>query len=593
MANQKKPIIRKTEPAAQAPGKVEPKEEVVVDPTLQAAHVIDRNFRRSMAKVTGAVDYPAFMHSFLDAIVHLMWSPGTQFRHWLDCMTFMRKIAAIEAGLLQMKDEKRFRDPDWKEWPYSMYQSLFLCVEDFIQTRFTDISGVAKHSELLNRFYIGQITAMLNPMNFPIMNPEVVRTTMEEKGENLVRGFQNLMENMKSYDGEVVIRHSRDDYYVVGKTVAATPGKVVFRNRHVELLQFAPATKKVHGTPILMVPAWINKYYILDLQPHNSIAKYLVEQGFTVYVTSWKNIADISYKDDGLAVYTSEGVMESIKAIREITGCESVHLMGYCMGAILCACAIAHLRAQGDTSVKTLSFLAAQLDFSDSGDLQSLIDESQISFLETLMEEKGYLEKSSLMQTYSLLRPRSLFWDYWVDDFILGKDPHNLDFLFWNDDGTRMPARLHKDILERLYLEDQLTEGKFIMGDGSSLDLRNIDMDLYSVGTMNDHIAPWKNVYRIPHFVTSPIKFILASSGHVAGIVNPPADKKGYFFTDGTLGKGPDNWKATATRYEGSWWTDWAAWLKERSAPELDKLPWPPKKEYDLGPAPGTYVFEK
>ncbi|WP_179953193.1 PHA/PHB synthase family protein [Desulfobotulus mexicanus] len=590
MKAQKKPIIRKTEPAKEIPV-VQENESAEENSILEAAHIIDRNFRKDMVRFTGPMDVPAFSRAYFDAIVHLAWSPGTQFRMMLERMEFFTDLFAIKSGMSPPVLDRRFRDPQWNDWPFSMYKDLFIRFEKHMESRFKDIRGVSEHSNLLIQFLTHQITAMMNPLNFPVTNPEVIRTTLEQGGQNIVKGMQNLIDTLTTHGGELVVRHSRDDYHEVGKTLATTPGKVVFRNRLIELIQYAPVTDKVCGTPILLVPAWINKYYILDLSPHNSMVRYLTEQGFTVFIISWKNV-DGSFRDDGIDTYVKNGLVEAIAEIRQITGSDGVHLTGYCMGAILCSIAAAFLRSQEDTSVKTLSCFASQLDFSDAGDLRSFIDESQITFLKDLMEEKGYLAKSNMMQTYSLLRPRDLYWNFLIDEFFLGKDPFNLDFLFWNDDGTRMPMRLHIDILERLYLEDQLTEGKFRMDDGRSIDLRNIDMDLYSVGTLKDHIAPWKSVYRIPHFVSSPIKFVLASSGHIAGIIVPPGSK-GHYHTDGLLGHGPEHWLATAHMHEGSWWPDWAAWMKERSQPETNKLPWPPAKGRDLGAAPGTYVTEK
>lgn len=589
MKAQKKPVIRNPEPATLSPAIQE--EELVEDPILRAAHLIDQNFRKRMVRFTGPIDIPAFSRAYFDAMAHLAWSPGTRFRMMLENVHLLSDLAAIQRGTAKPSVDRRFRDARWDKKPFSLYRDLFLRIEKHMETRFQGIRGVSERSNRLIQFFTNQVTAMMNPMNFPLANPEVIQTTIEQGGGNIIKGIQNLIDTLAANGGEFVVRHSREDYHEVGKTLAYTPGKVVYRNRLIELIQYAPVTDKVGGTPILLVPAWINKYYILDMGPKNSLVRYLVEQGFTVFIISWKNV-DSNYRDDGIDTYVKTGVVEAITEIREITGSDEVHLTGYCMGALLCSITAAYLRGQEDTSIKTFSCFASQLDFSDSGDLQSLIDESQVSFLKDLMEENGYLSKSSLAQTYSLLRPKDLYWNYLVDEFFLGKDPFNLDFLFWNDDGTRMPMTMHIDILDRLYLKDQLTEGKFRMSDGRSIDLRNIDMDLYSVGTLKDHIAPWKSVYRIPHFVTSPIKFVLASSGHIAGIITPPGDK-GHYHTDGILGHGPEHWKATAHMHEGTWWPDWVLWMKERSAPETKKLPWPPVKGKDLGDAPGTYVFEK
>jgi polyhydroxyalkanoate synthase len=563
-----------------------------IDELKESALHMDRLFRKKMAEIIGPVDIPAFARSFYDGLVHLAWSPGTRFNKYLDLMklTWDLYYAFISEGDNVPKD-RRFRHEMWNEHPFTDYKNFFLTIEPFIQNFFSDIKGVQKQSKLLMEFWLKQITAMTNPINFPITNPEVIEKTVQENGSNLIKGFATFLEDIKT-EGGIKIRHSKDEYHKVGETLATTKGKVVYRNELIELIQYAPKTEKVSSTPILLVPAWINKYYIFDLSPHNSMAAYLVKQGFSVFVISWKNINSKDYEDYGIIEYTGKGIIESIETIKQMLSTDSVHLTGYCMGAILCTVAAAFLRGKGDKSIKTLSFFAAQIDFSDAGELKSFIDESQIAFLEDLMVDSGFLDKSNMGNTFSLLKPRDLFWNYLIDTYFLAKEPFNFDFLYWNDDGTRMPRKLHIDILKRLYLEDELTEGKFIMG-GRSLDLRDIDMDLYSVGTEKDHIAPWKSVYRIPHFVTSPIKFVLSSSGHIAGVINPPDENKGKYFTDGILGKGADHWLATAKIHDGSWWPDWVKWLKKRSDENIPAPKCPVSKEYDICDAPGTYVFEK
>lgn len=563
-----------------------------MDELKKAALHMDRLFRKKMSNIIGPVDIPAFARSFYDGFVHLAWSPGTRFNKYLDFvkLTWELNQAFISEGENLPKD-KRFSHKMWEERPFIHYKNFFLIIEPFIQEFFSEIKGVQGQSKLLMEFWLKQITAMINPMNFPFTNPEVIEKTMEENGINLLKGFVTFLEDIKT-EGGIKIRHSKDQYHKVGETLATTKGKVVYKNEIIELIQYVPKTEKVSSTPILLVPAWINKYYIFDLSRNNSMVAYLVNQGFTVFVISWKNISTKDYSEYGMIEYTGKGVLEPIEIIKEMLSTDSVHLTGYCMGSILCTTAAAYLRGKKNSSIKTLSFFAGQIDFSDAGELKSFIDESQIAFLEDLMVDNGFLDKSNMATTFSLLKPRDLYWNYFIDTYFLAKEPFNFDFLYWNDDGTRMPKKLHIDILKKLYLEDQLTEGKFIMG-GRSLDLRAIDMDLFSVGTERDHIAPWKSVYRIPHFVTSPIKFILTSGGHIAGIINPPENNKGKYFRNGILGKGPEHWLATAKIQEGSWWTEWVEWLKKRTGDDIPAPKCPVSKDYDLGDAPGTYVFEK
>lgn len=561
------------------------------DQAVEAANHFNRVFRKELAKRLGPVDIPAFSRSFFDGFIHLLWSPGTILKKHYDLMVLNRNLFdALLSGGESIAKDRRFTHPGWEEQPFAAYKSTFLTIEPHVQDFFSDVRGVQKQSRLLIEFMLKQLTAMFNPINFPFTNPEVIEKTIEDKGTNLLKGFGTFLRDINT-EGKITIKHSKEEYHRVGETIAATKGRVVFKNELIELIQFEAKTDKVQNIPVFLLPAWINKYYVLDLSHKNSLAKYLVEQGFTVFTISWKN-ADKTMGDNGIVEYMNKGVITAIEQIKSMTGSKSLHMAGYCMGAILGAIAAAHLRGNDDDSIKTLTFLATQLDFTDAGELKSFIDESQIAFLEDLMIESGYLDKANMADTFSLLKPRDLFWNYLIDTYFLAKEPFNFDFLYWNDDGTRIPTKLHVEMLERLYLEDELTEGKFRI-DGKSLDLRDIDMDLYSVGTLKDHIAPWKSVYRTPHFVSSPIKFVLASSGHIVGIINPPDDNKGRYYTDGILGKGPDHWLETAKENKGSWWPDWINWLEERSDSKVPALKCPVDPKFDLGKAPGTYVFEK
>lgn len=590
----KKPIKRKPDATFEAINAElsSSKQNTYQDEAKEAAAHIDRMFRKKVAEYLGPVDFPAFARSFCDGLIHLAWSPGTIYNKYLQ---FINLVYELNAAVLNegenVPNDRRFQHELWQEYPFMGYKNFFLMIEPFIQNYFSDVRGVQKQSKLLMEFWLKQITAMINPINYPALNPEVIEKTYDENGSNLIKGFAAFLQDIKT-SGRIKVKHSKEEYHKVGETLATTNGKVVFKNELMELIHYAPKTDQVKTIPILLVPAWINKYYILDLSHRNSMAGYLVGQGFSVFIISWKNINSHEFSEYGIVEYTSKGVLESINRIKTMLNVNAVHLAGYCMGALLCTIAAAYLRGQKDESIKTLTFFAAQIDFSDAGELKSFIDESQIAFLEDLMIEDGYLDKNNMSNTFSLLKPRDLFWNFVIDTYFLGKEPFNFDFLYWNDDGTRMPRKLHIDILEKLYLEDELTEGKFRVG-GRSLDLRDIDMDLFSVGTEKDHIAPWRSVYRIPHFVSSPIKFVLASSGHIAGIINPPMDGKGRYYTDGILGKGPEHWLATAKIHKGSWWVEWVKWLNERSGEKIPAPKCPVEEKYDLGNAPGTYIFEK
>lgn len=564
------------------------------DEYTQAVRELDRRFRLFFTSFFGPVDLQAYCMVLFDNMIHTIFSPGTLLHRQLEFGSLFFKSLSILSSSWNLYDQHngdpRFDDESWNCWPFYIYRNLYKEGEKYLFNLGHGLRGVEPHAKELSEFTTKQLTDMLSPANFPHLNPVVIKKTIDRGGLNLLRGGVRLIENVLNNSGFLSIRHSRDEYFKLGISVAASRGQVVMKNRLAELIQFHPTTNKVSKIPILLVPAWINKFYILDLQPWNSMVKYLLDNGFSVFIISWKNV-DSSHRDVDIIDYMHHGPIESIKTIKEITGAPSVNLAGYCLGGTLSAIAASYLGGRYDNSISSLTMFAGQLDFSDAGDLRSFIDESQVSFLEDLMEDHGYLDEKDMSRTFSLLNSRNLYWNYFISEFYLDEEPFNLDFLFWNDDATRVPQTAHVQLLRSFYQRDDLTEGKFMI-EGKSLDLRDIDMDLYSVATQRDHIAPWKSVYRNPHFISSPIKFVLASSGHIAGIVNPPISEKGYYFTDGILGHGPDYWLKTATRVEGSWWDDWKGWLKERSAENVPAYPCPVSTNGTV-PAPGTYVFEK
>jgi polyhydroxyalkanoate synthase len=597
MKEAKKPIKRKVvtdipEPSAKDI-KIEVKEEK--NPIDLLAERLDRDFRKALAEVTGPVDFPSFIRAFTDYFIHIAFSPGTALRLNNDYTTFIGNLtkSVVSPTPSSVLEDRRFKNEMWGVWPFSTIRDAYISYEDFTSKAANNIRGMDSHNVNLLHFALQQITETLNPLNIPATNPNVIQRTIEKGGLNLIEGFGKLVQNLIENNGKLDVRHSTHTAFTVGKNLAVTKGKVVFRNELIELIQYDPKTKDQYKTPMLIIPAIINKYYVMDLREENSMVKYLLDNNHQVFMISWKT-ADSTMRDFGFKEYLDKGTVRAIEAVRAITGQDKINAAGYCIGAILLLMTAAYIKLDDKKLLNSITLFAGQIDFSDAGVLKAFIDESQISFLQDLMEDKGYLDKEKMAQTFSFLRARDLFYEYALREYVLGEEPAPLDFLFWNDDGTKLPEKVHIELLKDLYLEDQLTEGKFRINQ-KSLDLREIDEDMYSVATISDHIAPWKNAYRIPHFVSSPMTFVLASSGHIAGVINPPGDNpKSYHFVDGTLGKGPDFWKESSRKYMGSWWPHWLKWLETKSGEKVPAYKLASSGEYKpIADAPGTFVFEK
>ncbi len=554
---------------------------------------INSYFTRYLVKAGSNFDLPAFLRSFYDYYIHLAYSPGTQYKLTVEYQDFLAQLAKALSNPDIDKKDKRFSYKSWNIFPFNALRDSFLAYEDYLKRIFNAVSGVNKHNEYMINFMVNQFAEILNPLNNPFTNPEVIETTIKEKGENLVRGMNNLINNLIENQGEIRIRHVEKNAFTLGKDLAFTEGKVIFKNEIIELIQYKSKTKQQYKIPVLIVPAWINKYYILDLDSEKSIVQYLLENGHQVFMISWKS-ATTKISNYGFEEYIKLGIVEAMNAVKEVTGQKQINMVGYCMGSILLALAAAYLGGNKDNSINSFTFFAGQIDFSDAGELTTFIDESQLNFVKDLMGEKGHLNKEDMAKTFSMLRSRDLFYSYAIKEFLLGESPYPFDMLYWNDDSTRIPGKLHIEMLKKLYFEDQITEVKFKI-DGKNLDPRNINADMYSVATIKDHIAPWISVYRIPHFVNSKVKFILSSSGHIAGIINPPSKKsRRYYFKEGEHGQGPEHWKNTAKRVEGSWWPDWLEWLKTRAGEKVEAYKYKQSGKYKpIYDSPGKYVLEQ
>ncbi len=453
------------------------------------------------------------------------------------------------------------------------------------------LEELGEHNARKGRFYLRQFVDAMSPRNFLFSNPELMKITLEESGDNLVRGIEKLKEDLIVGDGLVKIRQTDLDYFEVGRNVATTKGKVVFRNRLMELIQYAPTTQKVGKRPMLIIPPWINKYYILDLNPEKSMVKWLVDQGHSVFVISWVN-PDASFRDTDWGDYLKMGPLEALHVMASITGQRKFNLAGYCIGGTLLAVLLAHMAQKRDSRAASATFFATQVDFAKAGELLVFIDENQLDRLDAEMGEKGYMDGGLMAMNFNLLRASDLFWRYAVENYLMGATPKPVDLLFWNSDSTRLPAAAHTFYLRNLYLENLLSQGKLNI-DGVDIDLKKIKLPIYSVAAQADHIAPAVSVFNGLDAMGGSPTFVLTGSGHIAGIVNPPARKRYYYLHDGKRDGDLEGWTESAKRSEGSWWPHWHEWLTEQDGNTVPARAVGSEKYPPLAEAPGTYVRMK
>jgi polyhydroxyalkanoate synthase len=434
-----------------------------------------------------------------------------------------------------------------------------------------------------------QIANALSPSNFVLTNPELLRETLTSNAENLVRGMHMLADDIAAGGGDLKIRQSDSSMFEVGRNLAVTPGKVIFQNEIMQLIQYAPSTEKVLQKPLLIVPPWINKYYVLDLTPEKSFIKWCVDQGITVFCISWVN-PDAHLAQKSWEEYIREGPLAALDAIKQATGEEKVHTVGYCVGGTMLAVALAAMAARGDERIVSATMFAAQVDFTYAGDLKVFVDEEQVELVEQRMAERGYLEGKSMVTVFNILRSNELIWPYIINNYVKGKAPFPFDLLYWNSDATRLPAANHSFYLRNCYLDNKLTSGGMKIGD-TPIDLKSIKVPIYNLATREDHIAPAKSVLLGSKFFGGPVKYVLSGSGHIAGVVNPP-DKKKYQYWTGARPRSAnlDGWLAKATEHPGSWWPDWLAWLKAQDPTEVPARVPGDGKLKPIEDAPGSYV---
>ena len=492
-------------------------------------------------------------------------------------------VAAPEPG------DRRFTGDAWTENPiYDHIRQSYLLASKFMLSTVRETEGLDAHTARKADFYTRQFIDALAPTNFAATNPEVVRRTVETGGENLVQGLENMLEDLERGQGRLRIRMTDPDKFELGGNVAVTPGKVVFENDLMQLIQYAPATDVVRKRPLLIVPPWINKFYILDLRPKNSFIKWAVEQGHTVFVISWVN-PDERLAEKSLDDYMLEGPVAALDAVGKATGEPRVNAIGYCLGGTLLAATLAWLKAKGREAVESATFFTTMVDFEEPGELGVFIDDEQLSLMEEAMEEKGYFDGASMAEAFNLLRANDLIWSFVVNNYLMGRDPFPFDLLYWNSDSTRMPRAMHSAYLREMYRHNRLREPGGVTLAGVPIDLATVDVPVYVLSTREDHIAPWRSTYAATRLYGGPIRFVLAMSGHIAGVVNPPAANKYGYYT-GALAASPDAWLEAATAHEGSWWPDWDAWVSGHDGGEASPREPGAGALPAIEDAPGRYV---
>ncbi len=574
-----------------------------MDKVLESSHKLLAEYFAQASQDSGyqVLDPAVVTRTFQEAMARALAKPETfveqQFKFWNDywrlhTQTLERMLGkpggepVAKAGA----EDKRFKDELWAgNAVFDFTKQCYLLVSQHLRESAARVEGLDEHSRRKLEFYTRQFVGALSPSNFVATNPQVLKATIDSGGENLVRGLATMLEDLRRGKGQLRPKMTDLEAFKLGENIATTPGKVVFQNELMQLVQYAPATETVYRRPLLIVPPWINKFYILDLKPKNSFIRWAVGEGHTVFVISWVNpdqrLANKDFED-----YLREGLLAALDAVRAATGEETANVIGYCIGGTLTASALAYLAATGDRRVASATFFTSLLDFTDVGELAVFIDEEQIRRMEEEMRAKGYFDGAHMAQAFNLLRENDLIWSFFVDNYLLGREPRAFDLLYWNSDSTRMPERMHSFYLRNMYLWNRLRLPGGITLAGVPIDLAKIDIPAYFLSTREDHIAPWKSTYAGTRLPSGPVTFVLGGSGHIAGVVNPPSANKYCYWTREALAATPDDWLAGATRHEGSWWPHWSQWVAAHAGERV------PAREPGAGAlraieeAPGSYV---
>ena len=569
----------------------------------RASHLISEHVQRQLKKgVAAPADELGIAQAFMDMMAKLLANPyrlaqaqmnlvWDYFSLWQHSMLrFMGMHAAPVAQ--PEKSDKRFKDEEWQEhFLFDYIKQSYLIAARHIHDTVCCVDGLDEQTQKKVNFYTRQYIDALSPSNFAITNPEVFRETVRSNGQNLIKGLNNLLRDVEDGGGQLRVKMTDTTAFELGRNVATTPGKVVFQTDMMQLIQYTPSTDKVAKRPLLIVPPWINKFYILDLRPEKSFIKWCVDQGVTVFVISWVN-PDKALGQKSFEDYMKEGPLTAMDVIEEVTGEMKVHTMGYCVGGTLLATTLAYLAGKKEKRIASATFFTTMTDFTEPGELGVFIDEGQVSSLEKKMFERGYLEGSEMAGTFNMLRANDLIWSFVVNNYLLGKDPFPFDLLYWNSDSTRMPAKMHSFYLRAMYMENKLVQPGSIEIDGVPIDLGKIKVPCYFISTIEDHIAPWKSTYAGARNFGGPVRFVLGGSGHIAGIVNPPvANKYGYWLNPAAkLPATAEDWFSGAQQQAGSWWTDWQAWTTAQDDEQVAPRDPAKGKLKALEEAPGSFV---
>jgi polyhydroxyalkanoate synthase len=551
----------------------------------------------------GAADPLGLGQTFVDFLGHVMRNPGklveANFKLWQSYLNLWHHTAQRMMGqnpeplIEPASADKRFKDKDWSENQiFDFIKQSYLLTARWMQETVADVKGLDDHTRKKVEFYTKQFADAMSPSNFVFTNPEVLRTTLQSNGENLVKGLNNLLIDLERGKGQLAIRQTDMEYFEVGRNLALTPAKIVYQNELMQLIQYMPTTEEQYERPLLIFPPWINKYYILDLGEKNSFVKWATSRGYTVFVVSWVNpdahLAQRTFED-----YMRLGIFEALDAVEKATGVKEINTIGYCIGGTLLSATLAYMAAKGDKRITSATFFAAQADFSEAGDLQVFIDDDQLRNMEETMKASGgYLDGAKMATTFNMLRSNDLIWSFVVNNYLLGRDPMRFDLLYWNADTTRMPIAMHMFYLREFYRENNLAKGKLVMA-GEKLDLAKVKIPIFLQSSKEDHIAPYKSVYKSTKLFKGPITFMMAGSGHIAGVINHPDAKKYQHWTNDKLPEKVEDWIATATETPGSWWPYWDKWLSKLSGDKvLARVPGDRKLKV-IEDAPGTYAKMK
>lgn len=595
-------IVKQLNPKATDTESAQPMINALAEIAARSQRLVEQHVQRTQTDDGyQVVDPRTVMKTFQDLMAKAVQNPSSiikeQTEFWTNMTLLWQRTAArmllneaVEPVIKPAAEDKRFKNDIWVEsYLFDYMKQCYLLLASHSQSAVRNIEGVDSKTAKKAQFFTRQILDALSPTNFAATNPVVLKATVESRGENLINGLRHLIEDLERGEGRLSLKMSDLSAFRLGENIATSPGKVVYENDLMQLIQYQPTTETVHGRPLLIVPPWINKFYILDLKPKNSFIKWAVDQGHTVFVISWVNPGkELAAKD--FTDYMLDGPLAALDAIKAATGEETVNIVGYCIGGTLVASTLAYMTAKSDNRIDSATLFTSLLDFSEVGDVSVFIDDDQLKLLDDHMDRLGYLEGHHMAEAFNLLRENDLIWSFVINNYLLGKSPLPFDLLYWNSDSTRMPAAMHGFYLRNMYHLNLLKEPGGIVLAEVPIDLRQVKTPTYFLSAREDHIAPWRSTYAGTQIFSGPIRFVLGASGHVAGVVNPPAANKYGYWTNEALPAEPEAWLADADKHDGSWWTDWAGWVAHYTGP---RVPARTPGDGDLKPiedAPGAFV---